>query len=77
MGRFGRAPVHVQHPHVLNRRVSDPTRKDVDQYLRVSHVDMDSVLGVLFIFAFCFKNELFQDVVITCDDTARAYDEHP
>ena len=38
---------------------------------------MNFVLGVLFIFAFCFKNELLQDVVITCDDTARAYDEHP
>jgi len=72
MGRFGRAPVHVQHPHVLNPRVSDPTRKDGDQYLRVSHVDVNSVLGVLFIFAFCFENKLFQDVVITCDDAGSA-----
>ena len=33
MGRFGRAPVHVQHPQVLNLRLSDPTRKDTDQIL--------------------------------------------
>jgi len=33
MGRFGRAPVHVQHPQVLSGRFSDPTRKDVDQIL--------------------------------------------
>ena len=33
MGRFGRAPVQVQHPQVLNRTLSDPTRKDADQRL--------------------------------------------
>jgi len=33
MGRFGRAPVHVQHPQVLHGRFSDPTRKDADQIL--------------------------------------------
>jgi len=33
MGRFWRAPVHVQHPQVLNLRLSGPTRKDADQTL--------------------------------------------
>lgn len=33
MGRFWRAPVHVQQPQVLNLRLSDPTRKDADQRL--------------------------------------------
>jgi len=33
MGRFWRAPVHVQHPHVLKLTLSDPTRKDADQIL--------------------------------------------
>jgi hypothetical protein len=33
MGRFGRAPVHVQHPQVLDLELSDPTRKDADQML--------------------------------------------
>ena len=42
------------------------------KYLRVSHVDMNSVLGVLFILAFCFENKLLQDVVITCDDASGA-----
>ena len=36
--------------------------------LRVGHVDMNFVLSVLFILPLCFKNELLQDVVITCDD---------
>ena len=68
MGRFWRAPVHVQQPQVLNLRLSDPTRKMRIKDLRVSHVDMNFVFRVLFILTLCFKYELFQDVVITCDD---------
>lgn len=41
-------------------------------YLRVSHIDVNSMFGVLFILAFCFKNKLLQDVVITCDDATSA-----
>ena len=72
MGRFWRAPVHVQHPQALNLRLRGLTRKDADQDLRVSHVDMNFVLGVLFILAFCFENELLQDIIITCDDATEA-----
>lgn len=36
--------------------------------IRVSHVDLNFVFGVLFILAFCFENELLQDGVVTCDD---------
>ena len=40
--------------------------------LRVGHVDMNFVLGVLFILAFRFEDELLQDIVVTCDDATEA-----
>ena len=46
------------------------------KHLRVSHVDMNFVLRVLFIFAFCFEDELLQDVVITCNNATGAHREY-
>ena len=40
--------------------------------LRVSHIDMYSVFGVLFILALCFENELLQDNVVTRHDATGA-----
>jgi hypothetical protein len=39
------------------------------KYLRVSHIDMNFVLGIFFVLAFSFENELLQDCVVTCNDT--------
>ena len=73
IGRFWRAPVQVQHPQDLKLRLSDLTRKDTrTEDLRVGHVDVNFMLGVLFIIAFRLENELLQDVVITCDDATDA-----
>ena len=41
-------------------------------------MNMDFVLGVLFILALRFKHELLQDVVVACDDAAHMrHREHP
>jgi len=38
--------------------------------LRVTHEYMYAMFGILFVFALGLKDELLEDVVIPCDDTA-------
>ena len=58
MGRFWRAPFQRQTPYVLKKKRGDDERS-FDRInriygLRISHIYMDTVLGIFFIFAFSF-----------------------
>ncbi len=39
--------------------------------LRVGHEDVHTVLSILFVVAFCLKDELFEDAVIPRNDAKR------
>jgi len=68
MGRFGRVPLHFQHPCCLGKlgRAMSTQTKCV---LRVCRENVHTVYPVLLIFKLRFPHEPLEDVILVRNDT--------
>lgn len=41
--------------------------------LRIAQVDVNTVLGILFVFPFGLQNELLQNIVVTSDNAVKVF----